>query len=162
MMKGEGDKKAAEPRRVRGTATFHDDMSVEFVPQGKGEPVQRNVKKVGEARFYETDGEKSSSYVAHLKVSRDSSDPVGDMEEQLEKLTANLRKYPLAPTSRRHRCLLDREGLKVWHMKSERQVRVEMNLSTESADMSSVLLNLTSEVNKCLVINKTSLRPQRK
>ena len=49
MMKGDGDKKAAEPRRVRGTATFHDDMSVEFVPQGKGEPVQRNVKKVGEA-----------------------------------------------------------------------------------------------------------------
>ena len=141
MMKGDGDKKAAEPRRVRGTATFHDDMSVEFVPQGKGEPVQRNVKKVG---------------------SRDSSDPVGDMEEQLEKLTANLRKYPLAPTSRRNRCLLDREGLKVWHMKSERQVRVEMNLSTESADMSSVLLNLTSEVNKCFVINKASLRPQRK
>ena len=144
MMKGDGDKKAAEPRRVRGTATFHDDMSVEFVPQGKGEPVQRNVKKVGEARFYETDGEKSSSYVAHLKVSRDSSDPVGDMEEQLEN------------------CLLDREGLKVWHMKSERQVRVEMNLSTESADLTSVLLNLTSEVNKCLVINKASLRPQRK
>ena len=60
---------------MRGVATFHDDDSVEFSPYKDGTPVQKDVKKKGESRFYETEGEKTSSYVAHLKVPKNRQTP---------------------------------------------------------------------------------------
>lgn len=160
-MEEQSNKKAGQPRKVRGTATFHDDMSVEFVPQGTGEPVQRNVRKCGEARLYETEGALNSSYVAHLKVSRRSEDPAAELEEQLEKLTKDLRKQP-APVPKRMKCLLDMPDVKVWHARKEKKVKVEMWVFTEALDMTATLLNLTSQVTKCFAINRTSLVPRKK
>ena len=74
-------------------ATFHDDDSVEFAPYNSGgEPVQKNVRKRGDSRFYETDGEKQSSYVCHLKVGKDSEDPAAEMFDQLKYLTKSMQK----------------------------------------------------------------------
>ena len=63
----------------RGTATIYEDDSIEFRPCGKGEPSQRNVKRSGASKFYQTNGEKESNYVAHLMAPKDALDPVGDM-----------------------------------------------------------------------------------
>lgn len=42
-----------------------------------------------------------------------------------------------------------------------RKVRMEIDIDS-TANASATLFNLTSEVNKCLVINRTSLTPRRK
>ena len=149
------------PRKVRGVATFHDDDSVEFAPYNSGgEPVQKNVRKRGDSRFYETDGEKQSSYVCHLKVGKDSEDPAAEMFDQLKYLTKSMQKKE--PPVPRTKTLLDQKGLRVWHRRQEHKVIVQMELSTEgTAELSSKLFNLTAEVNKCFAINRTSLRPQK-
>ena len=65
--------KPEKPRRVRGTGIFDTAASTfSFQPMGEGEPVRHNVRKKGESQFFETKGEKQSSYICHLKVSRDS------------------------------------------------------------------------------------------
>ena len=149
------------PVKVRGTAVFHDGGDMEFVAQRKGEPVQRSVRKKGDSRFYETEGEKDSSYVCHLKVPKTAEDPAAQMFEELQYFTKGMQaKEPAAPKSKK---LLEKPGLSVWHRKQENKVIVMMEVSTENPyEMSSVLFNLTSEVNKCFAINRTLLSPQKK
>lgn len=148
-------------RKVRGTAVFHDDDSLEFVPQQEGQPVQKRVRKLGESRFFETEGEKRSSYVAHLKVDKDSADPAVEMFEQLQHLTKPLLTKP--PQAPRYKALLDDGGVRVWHRAQEHKVIVMMEVDTSTAgELSSQLFNLTAKVNKCFAINRTSLRPQGK
>ena len=38
----------------RGKATIFEDDSIEFRPDGKGQPVQRDVRKSGRSKFYQT------------------------------------------------------------------------------------------------------------
>ena len=157
------EKTTARPRlrKVRGTAVFHDDDSVEFVPQQEGVPVQKGVRKLGESRFYETEGEKQSSYVAHLKVDKSSADPAAEMFEQLALLAKPLMKQlPPMPQSK---VLLDDTNIHVWHEKDDNKVVIMMEVdTTASGELSSQVYNLTIRVNKCFAINKTSLRPHEK
>ena len=150
-----------QPRKIRGTAIFHDDNSLEFVPQGEGEPVQRSVKKRGESRFYETEGEKQSSYIAHLKVPKDSQDPASEMFEQLKYFTTGIaKKEPKPPSSK---ALMEKPGLKVWHRKKENKIVIQMELDTDTnARLTTRLLNLTAEINKCFALNQTSLAPAKR
>lgn len=149
--------------KVRGTATFiKEDGEVrdfEFVGQQPGVPVQRSVKKRGESRFYETEGEKQSSYVAHLKVAKDATDPVAEMQEQLDYFTRSMRKTEQKPP--RSKALLDKPGVTVWHRQKEHKVIVRMEIMTDTGqELSGQLFNLTSEVNKCFAINRVSLSRQ--
>ena len=156
------DNQAVKPRKVRGTATFHDDTGdMEFRAVQPGEPVQKNVKRSGSSTFYETDGQKDSSYVCHLKVSKTSADPAAEMEEQLQKLTAPLRKREGAkPRGKR---LVDTPELTVYHNKRESKVSVLMTIDLQTeGEISAKLFYLTAEVNKCFAINRTSLIPQKK
>jgi AraC-like DNA-binding protein len=58
--------------------------------------------------------------------------------------------------------LLEREGVSVWHQKKAHMVVVRMQISTDTEmELSSILFNLTSEVNKCLAINKRFLNQQK-
>jgi len=164
MKKEKMQKKGEGPWKVRGTATFHADHSVEFTPQGTGDPVQKNVRKLGESRYYETEGGRRSPgfHVVHLKAPMTSADPVADMAEQLEQLTAPLRKTKSAPEVVRERCLLDGFDVMVYFAKREKRVRIEMRVPTDCSDMTAYLLDLTSQVSRCFAINETSLRPRRK
>jgi len=153
--------KQAEPRRVRGTATFHDDMSVEFTPQGEGEPVQKNVRKKGGSRFYETEGRKESSIVAHLKIPRDTPDPAAALEEELDFFIRGMRlKEPSATC--KGKLLMDESDAKVWHNRVKQEVVVRVVVPTTVPDVSTYLLTAIANVNKCLYINKASLTPPRK
>ena len=145
--------------KVRGTATFNDeDRSFEFTPYQEGDPVQKCVRKKGESRFYETDGEKKSSYVAHLKVDKDCQDPAAEMFAQLHDFTKTLiKKEPSPPKSK---ALMDKPRVKVWHRTKENKILVQMEISTDGGgELSSKLFNLTAEVNKCFAINRNSLLP---
>ena len=75
----------------RGKATIFEDDSIEFRPDGKGQPVQRDVRKSGRSKFYQTNGEKESNYVAHLSAPVASIDPVGDMLKDFDNLTRELQ-----------------------------------------------------------------------
>ena len=157
----EQKQQAEQPRKLRGTATFFGDGRAEFQPQGEGQPVQRSVKKKGDSRFYETEGEKQSSYVAHLKVNKDSTDPAAEMQEQLDYFLKGFGvKEPKAPRSK---CLMDEPGVKIWHKKSDNKVVVLMEMQTDvEQQLSTQLFNLMSEINKCFAINQTSLAPRKK
>ena len=153
------EKKESKTMTVRGTARIDRETGdVNFRAAQSGEPVQRNVKKYGKSSFYETEGEKQSSYVCHLKVDKDAVDPVADMRDQLEHLTANLRKKePAAP---RGKFLLDKPGLVVIHNRKAGEVSVRLTIDLRSEGMLSFkLFNLVSEVNKCFAINQKELTP---
>ena len=96
----------------RGTATIYEDDSIEFRPCGKGEPSQRNVKRSGASKFYQTNGEKESNYVAHLMAPMNALDPVGDMLKDFETLTRELE--PQLPREPRTKPLMKRDGLAVY------------------------------------------------
>lgn len=154
------ENKADKPRKVRGTATIYDDNRITFQPQTEGVPQQRDVKKKGLSTFYHTSGEKDSSIVAHLKVPSDCEDPAARMFEELFHFTKDIiKKDPKMPQQRK---LLDKEQVSVWHRRKEHEVAVLMKIRTDvDLELSNQLFNLTSEVNKCLAINKTSLMRQK-
>lgn len=152
--------KADKPRKVRGTATIYGDNRVEFVPQAEGTPQQKNLRKRGQSTFYHTNGEKESSIVAHLRVPADCEDPAAEMFEQLHYFTKDmLSKEPQKPAQKK---MLEREGVSVWHIRKDHKVVVRMEICTDTEmELSSILFNLTSEVNKCLAINRHSLNQQK-
>lgn len=152
----------AKPLKVRGQATIDTTTGdVEFKAYQQGEPVQKNVKKQGGSSFYETEGRKESNYICHLKVPKDSADPVAEMLDQFNYFTKHLKsKEPSKPRGKR---LLETQDVTVYHNRRENKVTVLMTIDlTTEGELSAKLFNLTSEVNKCFAINKTSLRPQSK
>lgn len=161
-MENKTNNQVAKPLKVRGTATIDIKTGdVDFRAYQQGDPVQKNVRKQGGSSFYETEGRKESSYICHLKVPKDSADPAAEMQEQLEKFLKPLvKKEPTRPRGKR---LLETQDVTVYHNRRENKVSVLMTIDlTAEGELSAKLFNLTSEVNKCFAINKTSLRPQSK
>ena len=161
----EGNAAASEgtqlkPRKVKGTATIYNDGKINFDPQREGRPVQKSVRKKGESSFYETEGVKQSSLVAHLKVSRDGDDPVSEMYELLGELTKDYQKKE-APKPK-GKCLLDKDGVSIWLNKAQQKVFVHMELDVQNIFLiQKQLFNLTSSVNSCLAINAGIISPKR-
>lgn len=114
--------KVKEKWHGRGTATIYEDDSIEFRPCAKGEPSQKNVKRSGSSKFYETNGEKESSYVAHLMTSKESIDPVGDMLKDFGTLTKELQ--PQLPEEPRTKPLMKKDGLSVYLDAKEHKLKV--------------------------------------
>ena len=148
--------------KVRGTAIIDRETGeTHFTPQQEGRPVQKSVKRAGRSSFFETVGDKQGSFVAHLSVDRNSSDPAAEMFESLRKLTEDiLQKEPKMPTGK---SLMKEPRVTVWHKVNDGKIVVRMVLDvTTETEITSQLLSLTQEVNKCLAINRTSLRPPKK
>ena len=60
-----------KPIKTRGHGTYDPATGTfNFMPSLPGEPVQKAVRKLGESKLYETEGEKHSSIIVHLKVDR--------------------------------------------------------------------------------------------
>lgn len=144
----------------RGTATIYEDDSIEFRPCGKGEPSQRNVKRSGASKFYQTNGEKESNYVAHLMAPKDALDPVGDMLKDFETLTRELE--PQLPKEPRTKPLMKRDGMSVYLDKKEHKVRIfaEILLDAEKnpyspADWAYTLIG--AQLSQCFTTNRKSI-----
>ena len=150
--------KAGEIFSVRGTAKINretGDVNFRAYQEGSG-PAKEVLKKRGDSQLYRTLGEKESSMVAHLRVKSDVPDPVAQLYDDLGYVTRGMQKQePRVPRSKQ---LLDKDEVQVWLNKSRKEIVVRMAIDMDTeGDPSSKLFNLTSEVNKCFVINRKSL-----
>lgn len=154
----------SRPRRkpdhsVRGTMkTWEGTDYCEFHPVGKRESNRTEFKRVGDSSFYQTKGEKESSYSLHVNVDGDSQDPIAEIYEIMDMLTRDKRKeLPKLPEGCEGRMLLDNgEGLQIW-LDSERG---KLSILTElecSAQIDRQLLQAQSQMNVCLGRYRTEI-----
>lgn len=147
-----------KPIKTRGHGTYDPATGkFNFIPSLPGEPVQKAVRKLGESKLYETEGEKHSSIIVHLKVDRNTADPRTELFDQLEHLTRPLAaggEEPLAPP---RKCLESTDVLKIWHNRRTRKIVVQMEIATDTGrDPSDALFQLSAATNKCFAINRKS------
>ena len=77
-------KNIAEVISLRGTGEIYlPDNAFEFVPQKKGEPIQKDVKKYGVAKAYTTTG-KDPKRVITLQCPNDTTDPYATLCSQFK------------------------------------------------------------------------------
>ena len=121
--------------KKKGTATINlltGDVNFSAYNEGGG-TAQKNVVKAGDAKLYETEGEKQSSICAHLRVSSLVADPRAELQEQLD---AVLRKAGVV---------------------------VQMVIDTEvNTTLEQPLYQLAQMTVKCFAINERSLNPRKK
>ena len=144
----------------RGKATIFEDDSIEFRPDGTGQPVQRDVRKSGRSKFYQTNGEKESNYVAHLSAPVASIDPVGDMLKDFDNLTRELQ--PQLPKEPRTKPLMKKEGLSVYLDKKEHRLRIFAEIELDAnknpyspADWAYTLIG--AQLSQCFTSNRKSI-----
>ena len=133
----------------------YDDGSIEIAPQEKGEPSQKNVKKVGRSKRYATTGKNPLTCI-ELKCPEDVPDKAAYFHKELDKLTKDIQiEEPQMPEGE---FLLNETNVKVKF--AQKQQRVVAWLTFEAKGLIDVrreLYNLTSKIDKCFVINETSV-----
>ena len=137
---------------MRGVLTvLNEEQDCEFRAQrSSGEPQQRIVAKSGDAKLYETTGKKPLM-VAHLTTRADSSDPVSDLYDQLDAMTAKQGRK--APQRRRQRQLLDEENIHVSLSQKERRVQMQLCIDlTKTPDHQNELIRLMQKISQCFLI----------
>lgn len=147
---------ANETTKVRGTAIYYDDESMEFVPQKEGKAIQKNVKKYRKSRYYQTDGEKTNSFVCHLVADGNDPDPFATMYEDMERMAKDVTSKPLA--KKRGKVLYNSDGIYiVLSATGNMQVSIDVpaeDIPTIQASMVKRLYTIT----QCFVSNQTSLQ----
>ena len=145
-IKKEQETKTSPKRKLvesyKSNTRRYDDGSIEIAPQEKGEPSQKDVKKVGRSKRYATTGKNPLTCI-ELKCPEDVADKAAFFQKELAKLTKDIQiGKPELPDGE---FLLNKDNLKV--CKGLLEVRRE-------------LYSLTSEIDKCFVINQDSICPQ--
>ena len=137
----------------------YDDGSIEIAPQEKGEPSQRQVKKVGKSKRYVTNGKNPLTCV-ELKCPENVPDKAAFFHRELAKLTKDIQiSEPEMPEGE---FLIDRPNLKVKLVRTQGKVSAWLTFETKGLiDIRRELYNLTSEIDKCFVINETLVAPQK-
>ena len=148
-------------KKTRGSASIFDDNSIEFTPQGQGEPVFESQCKVGAASLGRTAGNKQS-YVARLKVDADCADPAEAMHEQLDKLAAKTWPVTAKPKKPRGKTLLEDDGIlaKASAKTGRLAVLISIDLAKE-VDPTKKVINYLTNLVQCLSINQDFLRQLR-
>ena len=147
----------SRPRRkadhsVKGTMkTWEGTDYCEFHPVGKRESNRTEFKRMGDSSFYQTKGEKESSYSLHVNVDGDSQDPVAEIYEIMDVLTRDQRKQiPKLPEGSEGRMLLDDgNGLQVWLDTAKGEVNILARLEC-SPQIERMLLQAQATMNVCL------------
>ena len=136
----------------------YDDGSIEISPQEKGEPSQKEVKKVGKSKRYVTSGKNPLTCI-ELKCPDDVPDKPAFFHKELAKLTRDIEiEEPQMPEGR---YLLNEENVKVRLSVKEPKVAVWLTFEVKGLiDVRRELYTLTSKVDKCFVINSDSICPQ--
>ena len=168
----------SSPRRklvesYKSNTRRYDDGSIEIAPQEKGEPSQKDVKKVGRSKRYATTGKNPLTCV-ELKCPDNVPDKAAFFHKELAKLTKDMEiEEPQMPEGE---FLMDEPCVKV---KLVRTQGTDPQCSTGSAqlgqspcakvvawltfeakgliDVRRELYNLTSKIDKCFVINEASV-----
>ena len=149
--------------KIRGTLTIvdADQHDYEFRAQRTtGESTQRVISKSGDAKLYETTGKKPMM-VAHLTTRADSSDPVSDLYDQLDKISKTRDPGTSTRPPRSGRTLLAEENASVVLSKKERRVRMQLCIDLDKTpDYQNELIRLMQKISQCFLINQRFLRQQ--
>ena len=140
-------------KSFKSNTRIYDDGSIEVDPQAQGEPSQRDVKKVGKSKRYVTNGKNPLTCV-ELKCPEEVPDKAAFFHRELEKLTKDIEiKEPKMPKGE---FLLNKDNLKVCFSKREGKVVAWLTFETKGLlEIRRELYSLTSEIDKCFVINET-------
>ena len=139
------------------TRAFDDD-SIEVTPQEKGEPSQKDVKKVGRSKRYATTGKNPLTCI-ELKCPAGVEDKAAFFQKELAKLTKDIQIEE--PTLPEGEYLVNKDSLKVCFVKEEKKVMAYLTFEAKGLlEVRRELYNLTSEIDKCFVINQDSICPQ--
>ena len=148
----------SSPRRklvesYKSNTRRYDDGSIEIAPQEKGEPSQKDVKKVGRSKRYSTTGKNPLTCI-ELKCPEDVADKAAFFHKELAKLTKDLKiEDPVLPKGE---YLVNKDRLKVCLVKDEQKVVAWLTFETKGLlEIRRELYTLTSEIDKCFVINET-------
>ena len=138
---------------------LYDDNSIVVSPQAEGEPTQREVRKVGKSKRYITNG-KSPLTCVELKCPEDVADKAAFFRGELAKLTKDMEiEAPQMPDGE---FLLNKDNLKVCLAAGEQKVMAWLTFKAKGLlEIRRELYSLTSEIDKCFVINEASVCPQR-
>ena len=155
----------SSPRRkltksFKSNTRIYDDGSIEVDPQAQGEPSQKDVKKVGKSKRYVTNGKNPLTCV-ELKCPENVPDKAAYFHKELAKLTKDIQiEEPELPKGE---FLINKESLKVCFVKEERKVMVFLTFEAQGLlEVRREWYSLTSEIDKCFVINEDSITPQSK
>ena len=153
----------SSPRRklvesYKSNTRRYDDGSIEIAPQEKGEPSQKDVKKVGRSKRYATTGKNPLTCI-ELKCPDNVPDKAAFFHKELAKLTKDMEiEEPQMPEGE---FLLDEPCVKVRFAAKEHKVVAWLTFEAKGLiDVRRELYNLTSKIDKCFVINSDSICPQ--
>ena len=169
---------ASSPRRklvesYKSNTRRYDDGSIEIAPQEKGEPSQKDVKKVGRSKRYATTGKNPLTCI-ELKCPDNVPDKAAFFHKELAKLTKDMEiEEPQMPEGE---FLLDEPCVKVRLVRTQGTdpqcstgsaqlgqspcAKVVAWLTFEAKGLIEVrreLYTLTSKIDKCFVINEASV-----
>ena len=145
-------------KSFKSNTRIYDDGSIEVDPQAQGEPSQKDVKKVGKSKRYITSGKNPLTCV-ELKCPEDVPDKAAYFRKELDKLTKDIQiEKPELPDGE---FLLNKDNLKVCFAAKEGKVTAWLIFETKGLlEVRRELYSLTSEIDKCFVINQDSICPQ--
>ena len=146
-------------RSFKSNTRVFDDDSIEVTPQEKGEPSQKDVKKVGKSKRYVTSGKNPLTWV-ELKCPEDVPDKAAYFHKELAKLTKDIQiEKPGMPEGE---FLLNEDNVKVCLSAKDGKVTAWPPLEAKGLiDVRKELYNLTSKIDKCFVINEASVSQQK-
>ena len=146
-------------RSFKSNTRVFDDDSIEVTPQEKGEPSQKDVKKVGKSKRYVTSGKNPLTCV-ELKCPEDVPDKAAYFHKELAKLTKDIQiKEPQMPEGE---FLLNEDNVKVCLSAKDGKVTAWLTFEAKGLiDVRKELYNLTSKIDKCFVINEASVSQQK-
>ena len=150
----------SSPRRklvesYKSNTRRYDDGSIEIAPQEKGEPSQKDVKKVGRSKRYATTGKNPLTCI-ELKCPDNVPDKAAFFHKELAKLTKDMEiGEPQMPEGE---FLMDEPNVKVKFSAKDSRVVAWLTFEIkEKYDIRRELYNLTSKIDKCFVINEASV-----
>ena len=146
-------------KSFKSNTRIYDDGSIEVDPQAQGEPSQKDVKKVGKSKRYITSGKNPLTCV-ELKCPEDVPDKAAFFHKELAKLTKDMEIEE--PTLPKGEYLVNKDRLKVCFVKDEQKVVAWLTFEAKGLlEIRRELYSLTSEIDKCFVINENSVCPQK-
>ncbi|MBO5625871.1 MAG: hypothetical protein J5953_08790 [Prevotella sp.] len=145
-------------KSFKSNTRIYDDGSIEVDPQAQGEPSQKDVKKVGKSKRYITSGKNPLTCI-ELKCPEEVADKAAFFQKELAKLTKDIQiGEPQMPDDE---YLVDKPNLKVCFAQKEGKVMAWLTFDVKGLlEVRRELYSLTSEIDKCFVINSDSICPQ--
>jgi len=146
-------------KSFKSNTRIYDDGSIQVDPQAQGTPSQKDVKKVGKSKRYVTNGKKPLTCV-ELKCPEDVTDKAAFFHRELKKLTKDMEiKEPKMPEGE---FLLDKPNVKVRFSSKKQKVTAWLTFETKGLlEIRRELYALTSEIDKCFVINEALVAQQK-